>query len=253
MMGKQPYIPLYIGDWEQDTNCLGVLQEFCLLKLTFKLFSSQERGVFCANIRTLSILFKSTIDESRCALADLKENNILNIEEIEPDKFLIKSRRMIREANISETRANSASKKQTKPEQNPKQNSQKQKTKPEQNHEYDIEYIVKLLNAKSKKDFSIKTTKTIDLIKTRVNEGFTKEDFERVIIFKCEEWNDDPKMVKFIRPETLFGNKFEGYLQSVPKTNPTSTVDPDKEIERLLPTYRKPIPINHDSRFNTEG
>ena len=250
-MSKQPYIPLYIGDWERDTNCLSVLQEFCLLKLTFKLFSSENKGVFIANINTLSILFKSNIDQTRQVLADLNENNVLNIEEISSDKFKIISRRMIREGNISSIRAEAASIKPAKPLQNPKQNPNKTRAKPLQNNEYDIIYIVKLLNEKSKKDFSPKTSKTIDLIKARRNEGFTKEDFERVINFKCDEWNDDPKMGKFIRPETLFGNKFEGYLQSIPKE--IKTAPPIFNDEGILPTYRKPIPINYDRDALTKG
>lgn len=221
-MANQPYIPLYIGDWEQDTNCLSVLSEFCLLKLTFKMFKSENRGVFTANIRTLSLLFKSTIDESRAALLELSENNTLNIEEIEPDKFCIKSRRMIREASISAIRSEAKLKSATKPEQNTKQNPRKEKTKPEQKHDNDIEYIVKLLNTHTGKEFSVKTSKTIELIRARINEGFTNEDFSRVIDFKCDEWLNDAKYVKYLRPETLFGNKFEGYLQSLPKTKPVT-------------------------------
>ena len=56
------------------------------------------------------------------------------------------------------------------------------------------------------------TRKTQDLIKARMNEGFTVDDFKTVIYKKTKEWKNDPKMVKFLRPETLFGNKFEGYL-----------------------------------------
>jgi len=57
--------------------------------------------------------------------------------------------------------------------------------------------------------------KTIDktkaLIKARFNEGFTLEDFKHVHIVKLAEWGTDEKMSKFLRPETLYGNKFEGY------------------------------------------
>ena len=38
------------------------------------------------------------------------------------------------------------------------------------------------------------------------------DDFKKVIDVKSLEWNKDPKMCKYLRPETLFGNKFEGYL-----------------------------------------
>ena len=37
------------------------------------------------------------------------------------------------------------------------------------------------------------------------------KDFYRVIDIKSSQWLDND-MCKFLRPETLFSNKFEGYL-----------------------------------------
>ena len=45
-------------------------------------------------------------------------------------------------------------------------------------------------------------------------EGYTVEDFVAVIDKKCAEWLHDPKMRAYLRPETLFGSKFEGYLNA---------------------------------------
>ena len=68
------------------------------------------------------------------------------------------------------------------------------------------------------------TKKTKDLIKARFNEGFTLEDFKIVIDKKCVEWmNTD--MQKYLRPETLFGTKFESYLnQQVNKKRTTKDI-----------------------------
>ena len=52
------------------------------------------------------------------------------------------------------------------------------------------------------------------LIKARLNEGYTINDFKAVIDKKAEEWKDDPKMAQYLRPETLFGTKFESYLNA---------------------------------------
>ena len=49
------------------------------------------------------------------------------------------------------------------------------------------------------------------LINARFNEGYTKEDFIKVIDIKTNEWLKT-KMEQYLRPETLFSNKFEGYL-----------------------------------------
>lgn len=85
----------------------------------------------------------------------------------------------------------------------------------------DIDYseIVEYLNLKAEKQYRSTTKKTQSLIKARVNEGFTADDFKKVIDNKAAEWKNDKDMNKFIRPETLFGNKFEGYLNQEVKKN----------------------------------
>ena len=45
-----------------------------------------------------------------------------------------------------------------------------------------------------------------------MKEGFTVDDFKTVIKKKFDEWGNDKQMSKYLRPETLFGTKFEGYL-----------------------------------------
>lgn len=62
------------------------------------------------------------------------------------------------------------------------------------------------------------------LVKARFKDGFTLEDFKSVIDKKVSEWGPSPEWSKYLRPETLFGNKFEGYLnqtttQVVKETN----------------------------------
>lgn len=73
--------------------------------------------------------------------------------------------------------------------------------------------IVTYLNHKTGKNFKHTTKQTRSLINARIAEGFTVDDFHRVIDNKVAEWARDPKMAAYLRPETLFGAKFEGYLQ----------------------------------------
>lgn len=80
------------------------------------------------------------------------------------------------------------------------------------NNNKDIVEIINYLNDVANKNYRHTTKKTQSLIKARMNEGFTVDDFKKVIDIKNHEWKDNPKFQKFIRPETLFGNKFEGYL-----------------------------------------
>jgi len=54
------------------------------------------------------------------------------------------------------------------------------------------------------------------LIRARLAEGYTEEDLITVCRNKLAEWGDDPKMVKYLRPETVFNaTKFQGYFNSV--------------------------------------
>ena len=59
--------------------------------------------------------------------------------------------------------------------------------------------------------------KTKRLLLARFKEGYTLEDFKQVIDIKTAEWKDSPDFSKYLRPETLFGSKFDGYLNQKPK------------------------------------
>lgn len=81
--------------------------------------------------------------------------------------------------------------------------------------------IVDYLNSKASSHYKASSAKTKRLIHTRIKDGFSVDDFKHVINTKTAEWlNTD--MEKFIRPETLFGTKFESYLNqktSKPKSD----------------------------------
>ena len=46
-----------------------------------------------------------------------------------------------------------------------------------------------------------------------MNDGFTVDDFKAVIDKKAKEWKGT-EMAQYLRPETLFGTKFESYLNA---------------------------------------
>ena len=72
--------------------------------------------------------------------------------------------------------------------------------------------VIDYLNEKTNKNFKSNIEKTQKLIKARITENFSIEDFKKVIDIKTQEWLKDSVMNKYLRPETLFGNKFESYL-----------------------------------------
>ena len=59
------------------------------------------------------------------------------------------------------------------------------------------------------------TRSTIKNINARVGEGYAIDDFKKVIDTKFDEWHNDSKMSKYLTPDTLFGTKFEKYLNQI--------------------------------------
>lgn len=75
-----------------------------------------------------------------------------------------------------------------------------------------VSEIIDYLNSKTEKHYKPSSAKTKKLVKARLSEGFTVDDFKKVIDNKTNSWLKDKKMNQYLRPETLFGTKFEGYL-----------------------------------------
>ena len=83
---------------------------------------------------------------------------------------------------------------------------------PDQRYIYKYIYIVDYLNKKAGKNYKHSTSKTRKLIDARFKEGYTVKDFEKVIDIKVAQWKDVPGWDEYLRPNTLFGNNFESYL-----------------------------------------
>nr|DAX72393.1 MAG TPA: hypothetical protein [Caudoviricetes sp.] len=80
----------------------------------------------------------------------------------------------------------------------------------------ETKHIIDYLNKRTGKKYSVKTKKTAQLIHKLLDNGFTVEDFERVIDIKCKQWLNNEKMNQYLRPRTLFSEKFEDYLNEAP-------------------------------------
>lgn len=79
--------------------------------------------------------------------------------------------------------------------------------------------VVTYLNAQTGQHYRATSSKTNSLLNARFREGFTVQDFQTVIDSKAKDWLADDQMARYLRPETLFGNKFEGYLQAANRQN----------------------------------
>ena len=75
-----------------------------------------------------------------------------------------------------------------------------------------VSEIIDYLNQKTGKHFRKSIANTSRSINARIKEGFTVDDFKAVIDKKVIEWGKDERMKQYLRPQTLFGTKFESYL-----------------------------------------
>lgn len=82
----------------------------------------------------------------------------------------------------------------------------------EKTSEY-VKSVIDYLNKKANKNYRASTESTARHIRARLNEGFSLDDFYAVIDKKCAEWLGT-EWEKYLRPETLFGSKFESYLNT---------------------------------------
>ena len=104
-------------------------------------------------------------------------------------------------------------------------------------HTDEIKEIISYLNEKTGSKYRPNTDATKKHINARLDEGFTVDDFKTVINIKTDEWLGDKDMQKFLRPQTLFGTKFESYLnQPVPSKKKESKGSDmaDEELLRIM-------------------
>lgn len=85
--------------------------------------------------------------------------------------------------------------------------------------------IVTHLNDKTGANYRASSKNTQRLIKARLKEGYGVDDFKEVIDTKASDWLRDSKMSQYLRPETLFGNKFESYLNQGKPRRPGNQFD----------------------------
>lgn len=91
--------------------------------------------------------------------------------------------------------------------------------KKEKKSSSEVENIVNMLNDICGSRFKTNTALTNRLIKARLKDGFSIQDFEDVIKWKYKEWGEKPFKFSggqlssnYLRPSTLFSDKFETYL-----------------------------------------
>lgn len=93
--------------------------------------------------------------------------------------------------------------------------------------------IIAYLNDKLDTKYSAKSAANVRLITARLKDGYTVADFKTVVDKKCEEWSET-EFAAYLRPQTLFGTKFDSYLNAPirKKRKPETNAIGGVEIER---------------------
>jgi uncharacterized phage protein (TIGR02220 family) len=197
-------------------------------KKVLRLYGGTEDSLRVLATRGYIIPFKTGV----IVITDWKRNNYLDKNKVKPTIYTSEKEQLFYDDNTQKYYISSEKVK-------PKLNQSSEKVKPKFNESltkvnaeensieensivynniYNVEDIIAYLNNKLKTNYKTTTKSTITKIKARLKEGFTIEDFKKVIDKKYDEWYGTD-MEKYLRPDTLFGTKFEGYLnqKNIPK------------------------------------
>lgn len=182
------------------------------------------------------ITYKS--DTKKTVIKVLNYNDYQQLKKVKNDtKTTEKHHRNITETSLKHTNNNDNN------DNNDNNNTYSPATQDDASEKIPYKEIIDYLNMKTGSQYKHTTKKTRELIRARWNEGFNLNDFKTVINKKCAEWMGDAKMEKYLRPVTLFGTKFESYL------NQLSVERKDKYQKQHDTLYQK-LKETEDKRSN---
>ncbi|HEM2787692.1 TPA: phage replisome organizer N-terminal domain-containing protein [Streptococcus suis] len=82
---------------------------------------------------------------------------------------------------------------------------------------YHLYIPIQYLNQETGHTYKFIATHT-KFIQARYKDGYTLEDFKKVIDTKVAQWKNNSQMAQYLRPKTLFSpSNFDSYLNEVPK------------------------------------
>ena len=207
----------------------------------------------------LALTLDESIEDVRALLAYLEAKNLITHPEITQDLFLVASAdltgsevdsaqrvRKFRErqqlkalqSNTDVTNSNDKLEKELEIE---KELDKDKKILSGSDEPNPVPYkeIIDYLNEKTGKRFKSGTDATKRVIRARFKEGNSLDDFKAVIDVKATEWIGDSKMEDYLRPSTLFGTKFEGYLNQSIKAKPAKSAKTTSD------------PVQFNNRYDT--
>ena len=247
---------IHISGWMLSK--LGLSGNSLLIYAIIYGFSQTEGHYFNGSLNYLSEWTNSTKQGVIKNLKELVDLGFIIKQEASPTNIYYVNRSIIdevlSEVNIVNDTVNSVNQVVNKVKQNSEQslpnninNNINNKYIKEKELTNNIEEVINYFNKVCNTKFRSNSKATRQLIRKHLNEGFSIADFKTVVDSKFKEWGINPKPFtngmmsnEYLRPTTLFGDKFETYLYeaSVRESSESAfnsvSVDIDPERSNLV-------------------
>lgn len=109
-MSKQPYIPLYVGDYLKDTRVLPLSVRGAWVDLLLFMWDAPVRGEIIGTIQDFARMMSCERSEAEFALNLLKQKSTADFDLLSDGQIKITSRKMKRDAEISKKRSTAGKK-----------------------------------------------------------------------------------------------------------------------------------------------
>lgn len=223
-------------EWYSDINTCRLFVHM-LLRANWKDGRFQgkviPRGSFVSSLQNLSIETALSIREVRTALAHLESTGevthkghtkysvftVKNYDSYQSKDMQIDNQ-PTSERHSKDIQTTTIEEKKEGKKGRSKDNTMSSGTSSDRTPEYQYKAVIDYLNLKAGTSYRSSSKDSQSHIRARFKEGYSLEDFRSVVDKKVLEWKGTD-MEKFLRPSTLFGSKFEGYLnQNIVKSAP---------------------------------
>lgn len=215
----------YIVVNKQLARAFGLEEAVILGELASEMEYWQQRGelkdgFFYSTIENVKENTTLSDKRQRTALGVLKDAGVVDLKlaGLPAKRYVRINEQQLAQILLNNNDQNcAASSAKTEELETPKQQTNNNKPNNNKNNNKEIYIaIVDYLNSKTGQHFRSSTKATQQHINARLAEGFTVDDFRRVIDNMCAEWIGK-EWEQYLRPSTLFGSKFENYLNRKPQ------------------------------------
>ena len=217
----------YIVVNKQLAKAFGLEEAVMLGELASEMEYWQQRGelkdgYFYSTIENVKDSTTLSDKRQRSALTALKDAGIVDVKlaGLPAKRYIRINEKQLAQILLNSSCENGAtSSAETEELETPKRQGNNNKVNSNKNSNKQDIYIavVDYLNSKTGQNFRSSTKATQQHINARLAEGFKVEDFKRVVDNMCIEWKNT-EWEQYLRPSTLFGSKFENYLNRKPQS-----------------------------------